>query len=408
MTTVRERIGHFARMITRVLPDAVLTRIFPARYRWDPALMRVATAPSTPVRLYVAPVNSAGQGYAWARAAERHLPGVGAVNLMTRDASTDRYRFDVDVAVPVMGFSFASQWQRRQRRELVHRFTHILLESGRFAYGSIPGSTPRATALRLERSGLRIALLWHGSDIRVPSEHAAIEPDSPFGEQGGYPEQSVAILERNSRAHRRFVETTHFPVFVSTPGLLDVPRSRWLPVVVDPERWSNDSPLLERERPVVAFVPSNSPMKGSAEVDQQLSSLAEEGLIEYRRLSGIPSAQMPGVYGDADIVLDQFRLGDYGVTACEAMAAGRVVVGHVSDAVRAHVRDATRLELPIVESRITDVAATVRRIIDDRDAWRGCGRAGVEYVRAQHDGRASARALAPFLGVAPAADGAPR
>lgn len=401
MTTLRERIGHLARLMTRVLPDALLTSIFPARYSWDLASMRVAKAPDATVRLYVGPVNSAGQGWAWARAAERHLPGVGAVSLMTRDVSTDRYRFDVDVAVPVMGFSFASQWQRRQRRELVRHFTHVLLESGRFPYGSIPGTNPRSVALRLERAGLRIALLWHGSDIRVPSEHAAIEADSPFGEHGGYPPRSVAILERNSRAHRRFVQTTDFPVFVSTPGLLDVPRSRWLPVVVDPERWASDAgPLLERDRPVVAFVPSNSPMKGSAEVDEQLSALDAEGLIVYRRLAGIPSEQMPRVYGEADIVLDQFRLGDYGVTACEAMAAGRIVIGHIADRVRDHVRRETGLEIPVVESRLTEVAATVRSIVTDRQMWLGRGRQGVDFVRALHDGRASARALGEFLGVA--------
>lgn len=396
MTTLRQRVGTTARFLTRAFPDRWLTRIFPAKYSWDPAAMRVARAPQAPVRLYVGPVNSAGQGYAWARAAER-LPGVGAVSLMTRDASTDRYGFDVDVSVPVMGYTFASQWQREQKAELVGRFSHVLLESGRFAYGSVPGSRPKRVAEQLERAGLRVALVWHGSDIRVPSRHAAIEQDSPFGADGGYPLQSVEILERNALAHRRLVEETRFPVFVSTPGLLDVPRATWLPVVIDPDRWQTPEAPLVRSRPVVAYVPSNSPMKGAASVDDQLADLDRSGLIEYRRLGGIPSAEMPAVYRDADIVLDQFRLGDYGVAACEAMAAGRVVVGHVSDAVRADVRARTGRDLPIVESRFAGVAATVRTILDDRETFQAVAAEAEAYVRAVHDGRASAEALADFL-----------
>ncbi len=45
----------------------------------------------------------------------------------------------------------------------------------------------------------------------------------------------------------------------------------------------------------------------------------------------MPADAMPEVYGGADIVLDQFPLGTYGVAACEALVAGRLVVSHVSD-----------------------------------------------------------------------------
>lgn len=404
--TLRQSIGTTARLLTRMLPDAWLTRIFPRKYSWDPSAMQVAATPDADVRLLVCPVNSAGQGFAWARAVERELTGVGAVSLMTRDASTDRYRFDVDVSIPVMGYTFASQWQRRQRREIESGFTHLLLESGRFAYGSVPFSTPTKVARRLAERGIRIALVWHGSDIRIPSEHAARNPDSPFTPNGGYDPRSVAILERNARAHRRMIAETDFPVFVSTPGLRDVARAQWLPVVVDPARWASDTDPLVRERPVVAYVPSNSPMKGDPSIDAQLTALDEEGLIEYRRLGGIPSAEMPSVYGAADIVLDQFRLGDYGVAACEAMAAGRVVIGHVTDDVRAFVRERTGRDLPIVESRFVDVAATVRAVLADRATYAARAAEGVAYVTAVHDGRASARVLAPFLGRADGGDAA--
>ena len=348
---MRSVAGALARTVAQVVPDRVLVRLLPRSLRWDAAHLPIAEGPDAPVRLYIAPANSAGQAFRWARAAEAAFADVGAVNLMTTDAASERFSFEADVAVPAPAFVLASGWRRRQQAALEAGFTHALIESGRFAFGSVPASTPLRVAERLERKGMRVGLLWHGSDIRVPSEHARLEEDSPFGARGHYPSRSIEILERNAREHRRLVERSTFPVFVSTPGLLDVPRAQWLPVVVEPERWHTDEPLLARERPVVAYVPSNSPMKGDASIDEALTALEHEGVIEYRRLGGIPSAEMPAVYGSADIVLDQFRLGDYGVAACEAMAAGRVVVGHVSDAVRTHVREVTGVDLPIVGAR---------------------------------------------------------
>lgn len=356
--------------------------------------MRVASPPPTAPRVAIGPVNSAGQGFAWARCIERHLDAA-AVCYMTTTAATERFGFDADVSVPLNGYAFASGWQRRQRRELKN-FTHLLVESGRAPYGPRPWMTPVDELRDLQASGVAIGLLWHGSDIRIPSVHAAQEPESPFGPRGEYPPQHAAVLERNARRHRAMVEATDQPVFVSTPGLLDVPRATWLPVVVDVDRWAGAEPFTD-DLPVVAYAPSNSPMKGDAGIDEQLIALERSGVIRYRRVAGIPAREMPALYREADVVLDQFRLGDYGVAACEAMAAGRVVVGHVGERVREHVQRATGAELPIVEATSRNVGATIRRLLEDREAARVTAAEGAAFVAAVHSGAQSAHVLAGFV-----------
>lgn len=406
--SIRTRAVGAVRALTSVIPDALLARLMPRALRWDQSKMRIAEPPSTSVRLLVAPTNSAGQAFRWARAASENLSDVGAVNLMTTNASTARFSFPADVGVPETGYLFAHGWQRRQRAEIIDRFTHVLLESGRYLYGPVPWKSQIDVALELVSRGVRIGLLWHGSDIRVPSEHAAWELDSPFGARGHYSKEATSILEANAIERRRMVSATDLPVFVSTPGLLDVERARWLPVVVDPERWRSPSPPLAADVPVVAYVPSNSPMKGDESVDVQLAALDNEGLIRYRRLERVPSAEMPDVYRSADIVLDQFRLGDYGVAACEAMAAGRIVIGHVHDDVRRRVRDITGRELPIVEARFDGVGAKIREVLADPAPWVAQAAAGVSFVDAVHDGRASAAQLSDFLGARVAAKSTPQ
>ena len=139
-------------------------------------------------------------------------------------------------------------------------------------------------------------------------------------------------------------------------------------------------------------------MKGSDLVDPALTRLHDRGAIEYVRVSGVAAASMPDVYRNADIVLDQFRLGDYGVAACEALAAGRIVVGHVSPAVRDAVLVRTGHSLPVVESRGGDIERTLTDILADPDRARALAEEGTAFVREVHDGRKSADAMRGFLG----------
>ena len=101
---------------------------------------------------------------------------------------------------------------------------------------------------------------------------------------------------------------------------------------------------------------------------------------------------MPAAFAGADVLLDQFRAGSYGVAACEAMAAGCIVVGQVSAQTRDVVRERTGLVLPIVEASPDTLEHILRELAgrDDLDTPRA---ASVAFVREVHDGRASARAL---------------
>ncbi len=248
-----------------------------------------------------------------------------------------------------------------------------------------------AVAKMLRRAGLRVALIAHGSDVRIPDVHTATTRWSPFTDTTW---EAVPILQASATLNARTMNEYDGPTFVSTPDLLDfVPGARWCPVVVTPQRWASEHPVLEREVPVVVHAPSASRFKGSELIDPLLSELAAAGRIDYRRVTGVPPAQMPQIYGDADIVLDQFVLGSYGVAACEAMAAGRVVVGHVTDAVRARVRADSGVALPIVEADPDSIVAVIDGLLADRDAARAMAGAGVEFVGRLHDGAWSAKIL---------------
>lgn len=341
--------------------------------------------------MLVGPANFAGQGWAWSRAVDRHL-GVSAENLMARD--DDRYGFRADHVVPAATYRSAS-WAHRQEALVRYRFSHVLIEAGRPVLGLVHGADCAAESRLLAGAGIGVALVAHGSDVRLPSRHRGRYPFSPFTDD--WPEVPT-LQERALRLGRVFAEHDG-PTFVSTPDLLDdVPDAAWLPVVVQPERWACASEPLERARPLVVHAPSSTRFKGTELVEPALARLTERGLIDYRRITGVPNAELPALFAQADIVLDQFVLGIYSVASCEAMAAGRVVVSHVADHVRDRVRAATGELPPIIEADPRTLAGVLERICAERDWAREKAGAGVGFVERVHDGRHSASVLAPFLG----------
>ena len=379
--------------VARVLPERLRIALSPPHLRYSMRDIPPQPAvPATPVRLYIAPANFAGQGFAWARAAER-LPGVGAVSMAF--VRPGDFAFDVDDAVPEAIYAGSRRWQYA-RRELLPRFSHVVIEAGRPLLGQRMRADPVAEARWLQARGVRVAMVCHGSDIRLPSRHRELEPWSPLTEDW----EPTSVLEEQAALLASRLEELALPVLVSTPDLLiDVPRATWLPVVVDIERWAGTGAPrpLEREVPVVAHAPSNAHVKGSALIEPVLESLAARGLIDYRRIEGVPAAEMPRVYGEADVVLDQFRIGNYGVAACEAMAAGRLVISHVSDFVREKAHEASGVELPILEATPDSLEQVLLDALADRERARTLAVQGAAFVRSLHDGARSAEVLATFL-----------
>lgn len=383
-----------ASTVTR-LPDRVGVRLLPQSVRYDPgALPPAPAAPDAPVRLYIGPVNYAGQGWAWARAAER-LPGVRAVNFQYR--GTADLGFPADVSIGVNAFTMSRNWAVRHRAAVASGFSHVLVESEKSMFARASRSDLRAEVLGLRAAGVAVAAVCHGSDLRSPRRHRLVDEWSPFGD-----DDWTAALQSQSDRNHRLLDELRLPVFVSTPDLLEErPDATWLPIVTDPARWAAPTPALaDAGGPLrVTHAPSHSRIKGTQLVEPTMAALEREGVVAYSPVSGVPSGQMPDVYAASDVVIEQFRIGTYSVVALEAMAAGRLVVAHVHDQVRRAVRDRTGWELPVVQATPGTLADVLRDVASRRDDYREIARRGPEFVHAVHDGRASAAALAGFLGV---------
>lgn len=348
-------------------------------------------------RLLVAPLNTAGQGWRWARAAEESLPGVRAISVRAQPragATPMAHAADLELtpAMQVRGLA--------PYRDLVLSATHVLAESGRAVLDDVHHRSLLDDLPALRDAGLSAAVVLHGSEVRDLREHARRYPASPFAGEWD---------ERWERMQRRVEETSELlerlrdeavPLLVSTPDLLEhVPDARWLPVVVDVAAFACARPPLQGEVPVVLHAPSNPRLKGTAAVDAVLGELAAAGRLTYRRLDGVRHDQMPDALAAADVVIDQVVLGNPGVLLTEAMAAGRVVVTHLSDGVRTAMRDADPAgePPPVIDADPESLRAAVERILDDRDSVAALAAHGPAWAARNHDGRRAAQVLRDCL-----------
>jgi hypothetical protein len=342
--------------------------------------------PETPLRVYIAPTNYAGQAYLWARALERSDARIGARNAAVQ--LPGGYGFASDLSIPIAVANGSSAWAEREW-ERAKEFTHVLVEAERPMFGRRFGHDVRREIAALESAGVSVAFISHGTDVRSPDAHAERTPWSPYPH-----DPRTASLRREAAANLALLYDMRRPTFVSTPDLLDdVPWAHWCPVVIDPERFAaSDEPFAAGPVRIV-HASSSAVQKGSDLLEPALRPLIEAGAVQYRALEQTPAVDMPEAYRRTDVVLDQFRLGSYGVAACEAMAAGRLVIGHVRADVRARIVRAHGIELPIVEATPDTLAGVLADVVAHPDTARRLAAAGPGFVRRVHDGSESAAVL---------------
>jgi len=387
--------NRFPRFVNRLIdsiaenPTSLVGKL--AARRWGTPDENDTTATSVlrtdvATRVLIGPVNYSGQAYLWGRALESTRADLAAASMAIE--VNGGYSFTTDLEVSPAVYHNGHRWQQAQR-DAVSSFTHVLIEAEEPLFGRLFDRDVAQEAAYLGNRGVNIAFMAHGTDIRLPSRHRERTMWSPFRDSDFYLDR----LERLASIHKSLLDNSGRPLFVSTPDLLaDLPTAHWCPVVVDPAAWA--IPMEHRAGPLrVLHAPTSALMKGTNLIEPMLRSLHAQRIIDYRPVRGVPAAEMPAVLADTDIVLDQFRLGSYGVVACEAMAAGRLVIGHVMDDVRDAVESVTNRALPIVEATPDSLESVLVALAQDETVLEKAGFEGSAFVSAVHDGRLSAQVL---------------
>lgn len=134
--------------------------------------------------------------------------------------------------------------------------------------------------------------------------------------------------------------------------------------------------------PVLLHVPTDTEVKGTSHIIAAVERLQVEGhLCEFRIKRKLTQSELYREIEDCDIYVDELRCGSYGVTATEAMAAGKATVSFIRpDLVNKYPSD-----LPIVNANPESIYEILRRLVTDADFRIQRSEAGRRYVEKYHD-----------------------
>jgi len=141
------------------------------------------------------------------------------------------------------------------------------------------------------------------------------------------------------------------------------------------------SPPSDRKRPLIVHAPSNRATKGTDAVIRACASLP----VDLELVEGLPNDEALERYKAADIIVDQLKVGWYGVFAIEAMALGKPVVCYLHDDALRRTEAAFGTKVPLVAATEETLAERLRPLVESAAQRQSVGAAGRAYVEQLHD-----------------------
>jgi glycosyltransferase involved in cell wall biosynthesis len=277
-----------------------------------------------------------------------------------------------------------ARWFRVRGRMLWYAVTLIVWADAVHWYSGLD-FLPRGLDFALIRALRKPAVnTWTGSEIRVPEIELKDNPYYKRAWESGY-EYADESLDRSCALQRRCARARMMSI--AGPGML-----QYLDPEVDVEvvKMMNGIPVSEiqpaypspaKQRPLVVHAPTAPVAKGTEYVLQAVDRLHKVADFDFALVQNMARSEALETIRNADVFLDQFIVGDYGMAAVEAMALGKPVVCFVKPEVAANYPT----DLPIVNASPDDLASVLLPLLED-GALRGrIGRDSRAYVERYHD-----------------------
>ncbi len=176
--------------------------------------------------------------------------------------------------------------------------------------------------LTLRAAGKVVVYHFRGSELRTAEAFKRLSPYHYVDENPG--EMFTRFTDENKIAFRDFLDAVCQVMLVPDPELQSyAPSARIVPRAIEMAEYPYIGPK-SADNPLVIHAPSNQSIKGTRQILDAVETLRAEGLqFRFQLVENLPNHEARQLYQDADIIVDQLRIGWYGVLAAEGMALGR-------------------------------------------------------------------------------------
>lgn len=247
----------------------------------------------------------------------------------------------------------------------------------------------------LRELGKKIVFHFRGSEARVESLCRANNPFHYYD----IVDKDIALLRFNRPdwVQRKFIDTVRsvaHRIYVNDAEINSyVPEGIVVPRALDPQsldrfkvpsKPSGSTPLL------ITHAPSKRAIKGTDEIIQVMNRLKKKGLpFEFQLVENKPHQEAMSLYSRSDIIIDQMRIGWYGVLSVEAMALGKPVVCYI----RQDLKKELPSPLPLVASDLDTLESDLEKLILDNELRSETSKRAQQFFSDTHD----AHKIAVFL-----------
>ena len=265
-----------------------------------------------------------------------------------------------------------------------------------FFYDTKKYSFPTGSDLLLLKAmGKKIVFHYRGSEVRYASKFKEFTKYNYVDENPNriftkFPEKNVLIF-------MKFIESIADIIMVPDPELNSyVKNAKIVPRAIDIKKWPNIG-IKKTKRPLVVHAPSRRIVKGTDYILSAVDKLKEEGIeFDFELIENKTNIEAKKLYEQADIVIDQLRIGWYGVLCVECMALGKPVICYIRDDL---LNNFDRQNMPFINGNPDNIYNVLKETISDYSFRQSISINARQYVENAHDVEIIAKKLNSFYEV---------
>jgi glycosyltransferase involved in cell wall biosynthesis len=150
---------------------------------------------------------------------------------------------------------------------------------------------------------------------------------------------------------------------------------------IELDKYMPKYPISNKKRPLIVHAPSNREFKGTEFVLGAIETLKAKHSFDFRLIENMKHSEAVKLYTNADVVVDQLRIGTHGGFAVECMALGKPVITYLRD----ESKEFYPKSLPIVSASTEAICEVLERLIINGTLRHDLGVRGRKYVEEFHD-----------------------
>lgn len=234
---------------------------------------------------------------------------------------------------------------------------------------------------------------WQGSDIRTPEVENRDNPYYSAALQAGYEYQTVESSVTSQRRQQQFASAGF--ASAAPAGMLqyvnpDVfPHTHLIRQRLLLSEYTPQYPDPGNTTPLIVHSSTAQVAKGTPSVLRAIEKLKPDHTFTFQLVSGLPYAQAQALVRSADIFLDQFVLGDFGMASLEALALGKPVVCYIKPSLAALYPP----DLPIITATQETLPDVLAELIGSPQRRHELGKRGRAYMEQHYNVTALAEEL---------------